>query len=438
MNSGPDRSTDAVDLVGAETSKLPWRRHPAAVMTALFVVMVFNYMDRAVMTVLLEPIGRDLGLADSALGLLAGLPFAVLYALIGLPFARVADVANRKILIATAVAVWSVATVACGMATGFASLFLMRVMVGVGEGVGTPATHSAMSDNVPVTLRSMAAGLFVVAATLGALLGYVLGGVLSEYFGWRVAFAVVGAPGLLVALLVLWLVPETRPAPRLPRLAEVFGSEARYVIGRLWRLPTFKFLVAGFTLSYFVQMGIAQWTPVFVSRQIGLSGAEIGVGIGVMSSVPMAVAGVIGGMIGGALAKRNIAWLLRLPGVACLLLFPACISFVLAPNWDQMLWATAAIYFLSGIYMGPLFAAIYSIARSDNRATVVALVAIFTNIIGAGLGPFVIGLTSDLLVPIYGADSLKYALAGVATLLLPAALFFILAAPKLAADSQHN
>jgi MFS family permease len=168
-------------------------------MIVIFLVMVFNYMDRAILSVLLEPISRDLHLNDAALGLLAGLPFAVLYALVGVPFARVADVGNRRLLIAGSVAVWSVATAACGLATGFASLFMLRVLVGIGEGAGTPAAHSALADNVSTSQRALAASLFTLAATVGGFLGYALGGVLAGEFGWRFAFIAIGAPGVLVA-----------------------------------------------------------------------------------------------------------------------------------------------------------------------------------------------------------------------------------------------
>lgn len=415
------------------------RHGPFAVMTVLLLVMVFNYMDRAVITVLLEPIGRDLGLSDSALGLLAGLPFAILYALAGVPFARVADIGDRRLLIAASVALWSLATAACGLATGLWSLFLMRVLVGVGEGAGTPAIHSAMTDHVPMSRRSLAAGLFVLAGMTGGMLGFMLGGVLAEAYGWRWAFVLVGAPGLAVALLVLRFVPELRQAPRWPCWDEVAGTEARATFRRLWRLPTFRLLVPAFTLSYGVGNAVSSWSAVYLAREFGRDIGEIGAMLGLVALAPAAAASVLGGVLGGQLGRRyGTGWLLRIPAWSCLALLPCYLAFVFLGSWTQILAALGLGSFAAGLYMGPVFAAIYSLARSSDRATVVAMVALFTNVIGLGLSPLAVGLLSDQLVGTFGHDSLRYSIAAVTTLLFPAAALFFLAARHIERDSSHE
>jgi MFS family permease len=423
------------DVVGAPDKSKLKGASPGASMAVLFLVMAFNYMDRAVISVLLEPISRDLALSDSALGLLAGLPFAVLYALMGLPFARVADVGNRTTLIAAAVATWSLATAACGLAMGFTSLFLLRVLVGIGEGAGTPATHSALADNLPNEKRAFGAGLFVVAAAVGQLFGMAGGGLVADHFGWRVAFAVIGLPGLIVAALVLWLVPERRTAPRWPRLNEVFGSEAIAVLARIGARPTFPLLVVGFTLLYLMQNGVVQWSAVLVVRQLGLTMTEVGLGLGLASALPGLVGGFLGGLLGSAMSKRHISWLLIIPAICTLLIFPATLLFVVSEVWVVSLAAMAAMAFVGSLAMGPLFAGIYCLASSNERATVVALVAVFTNVVGAGGGPFLVGALSDLLSGASGADALRNACALVSALALPAALLLYLAARRLNSDA---
>ena len=441
-SEGPviDAEPRPIDTKGSSTPTDPsWDRRTTVAITVLLLVMVVNYMDRAVLAVLLEPIGRDLNLSDSALGLLAGLPFAILYALAGVPFARVADIGNRKILIALSVALWSIATAVCGLATGLLSLFLMRIMVGIGEGAGTPAIHSVMTDQVRLSKRSFAAGLLVFAGILGGALGYVLGGTLAGRFGWRTAFASVGAPGLLVALLILNFVPESRPAPRWPRWDEIAGVKARSVALRLIRLRSFRLLVAAFTLSYGVQNGITQWLAVYLAREFGRSIGEIGATLGVVLLLPTAAGSMLGGILGGVLSRRlGTGWLLLIAAWCCLAMFLAYLAFVMAGQWVAALTALGVSSLLAGIYLGPVFAAIYALGRSSDRATVVALVALFTNVIGLGLAPLLVGTMSDQLAVWLGVESLKYAMGTLTTLLLPASALFFLAARRLVDDSSNE
>jgi predicted MFS family arabinose efflux permease len=423
------------ESVSTERVSTATGRGTTLAVAVVLAAMAVNYMDRAIMAVLLEPIGSDLGLPDSALGLLAGLPFALFYALVGVPFARVADVWDRRKLIAFAVAAWSLATVACGLATGLFSLFVMRMLVGIGEGAGTPALHSCLVDLISPAYRPMAAGLFVLVGIIGGLLGFASGGILNDLFGWRMAFVMVGLPGVLVALLVWWLVPEHRAAPRWPSRSEVLGQEAREVFLRLWALRSFRFLVVGFTLAYAAQNGIGQWAVVFVSREHGRSVSEVGPIIGVVVLVPAAVASIVGGALGMQLSRRfGIGWLLGLPALACVLSLPGYLLFVYAAEWATaivaLIWASLA----GSTMMAPIFAAIYAIARSSNRATVVALVAIFTNIFGLGAGPLIVGVASDGLAAAGIENSLAHAMALSALLTVPGVVCLALGARDLGRD----
>ena len=178
------------------------------VLGVLFVVYVFNFIDRQAMSVFIGPIKAEFGASDTAMGLLVGFAFALLYTIAGIPIARWADSGNRRSIIAIGLTLWSAMTVASGMARSFAQLALARVFVGIGEAAGTPPAHSLLADYFPLSRRATALAIYSAGAFVGSGLAYLGGGYLREYFDWRMAFIVLGAPGLLVALLVRFTVRE--------------------------------------------------------------------------------------------------------------------------------------------------------------------------------------------------------------------------------------
>ena len=196
----------SVDGVSAQTRTMLW---------ILLIVYIFNFLDRQIVNILAEPIKADLGLSDTQLGLLAGPAFAVFYALLGIPIARYADKdgTNRVRLIAISLAIWSAMTAVCGLAQNFVQLLLARVGVGVGEAGCTPAAHSLISDSVPVEKRSSAIAFYGLGVPIGSLLGLIIGGVVNDLYGWRIALMMVGAPGILLALVVLFVMREPRHYP---------------------------------------------------------------------------------------------------------------------------------------------------------------------------------------------------------------------------------
>ena len=186
-------------------------------LAVLLVVYVFNFLDRQIVTILAEPIARDLDLSDTQIGVLTGLAFALFYTAMGVPIARIADNphTNRATVIAVSLAIWSAMTALCGLAQNFSHLLLARFGVGVGEAGGTPPSHSLITDKAPPEKRASAFGIYQLGPPIGGLIGMVLGGVLADSVGWRHAFLLVGLPGLLLALVVRWLVKD----PRMSRAA---------------------------------------------------------------------------------------------------------------------------------------------------------------------------------------------------------------------------
>jgi len=391
---------------------------------AIFIVTVFNYMDRSIISILLDDIAKEFSMSDFEIGVLSGLPFALFYAIVGLAFARVADYSNRRYLIAIAVAVWSLATAACGLATGFGMLLALRVCVGIGEGAGTPASHSILAETVPADRRAAAASILTLAGALGGLLGYSGAGAIADQLGWRAAFVVVGLPGLLVAFMAYLMIPEPRVAPRIPSLSELLGDDAIDVAKKLLSLPSFRNIIVGFTIVYFVQMGISQWTPIFLIRSFGVTLTQVGLYVGFISAGAMAVGTIIGGVIGDRLAKIDVSWYLRIAALCGLAMAPCYLAFIFSDSFQVALFFLLLSSFLSGIYFGPLFASLYAIAGADRRATAVALSLLTTNIIGLGIGPLFIGSLSEIFSPIEGKDALSFAMA-ISSIALPIGSWFL-------------
>src|SRR5262245_55990639 len=182
--------------------------YPYYVLGVLFVVYIFNFIDRQILAILLQPIKEDLKISDTALGFLTGFAFAVFYTFAGLPLARLADRWVRRSLIAISIALWSVMTATSGLARGFSDLALARIGVGIGEAGATPPAHSLLSDYFPPEKRATALALYASGVPVGVGLGFWLGGWINDTYGWRMAFFVIGLPGVVMALIVRLTVRE--------------------------------------------------------------------------------------------------------------------------------------------------------------------------------------------------------------------------------------
>ncbi|MCW5647610.1 MAG: MFS transporter, partial [Sphingopyxis sp.] len=231
----------------------------------LLIVYIFNFLDRQIVNILAEPIKADLGLSDTQLGLLAGPAFAVFYALLGIPIARYADKegTNRVRLIALALAVWSAMTAICGLAQNFVQLLLARIGVGIGEAGCTPAAHSLITDSVPAEKRSSAIAFYGLGVPIGSLLGLVIGGIVNDLYGWRIALMMVGAPGLLLALIVLFVMRE----PRHSRSDEALATARAVVplstgeaLREIFSSRAFVYILIAASVTAFLGYGKALWT----------------------------------------------------------------------------------------------------------------------------------------------------------------------------------
>jgi MFS family permease len=371
----------------------------------LFLVYVLNFVDRQILIILMEPIRLEFGFSDQQLGLLGGLAFAALYSTLGIPIARLADRASRVNIIAISIFVWSLATALTGLSRNFGHLLLARVMVGVGEAGCSPPAYSLLADYFAKEQRTTAFSIYTMGIYGGVFVGFLVGALVAEHYGWRAAFFVVGLPGVLLALVVKLTLREPprgfsdgrAPHHAMPPVSRVFGT--------LLHKRAFRHLALAAALHAFVGYGVTGFHPSFLIRTHGYSVAEVGVILAIVS----ATSGVGGTWFGGWLAdrftnlRRDVRWQLWVPGIATLINVPVAL---LAYTWPQRNGVVALLFvsLVFGVmYLGPTFATLQRLVTTRERALGSALLLLVINLVGLGLGPWLVGAVSDAMNQFYVA-----------------------------------
>lgn len=421
---------------------------PYGVLFLLMIVYAFNMLDRQIATILVEPMKRDLALSDGQIGAISGLAFALFYTLLGIPLARLADRGNRVAMIAVSLTIWSAFTALCGLARNFGELLLARTGVGVGEAGCTPAAHSLITDFVPREQRAWALSLYSLGTPVGSLAGLVLGGVLLATLGWRAAFLIAGLPGVVLAIIVWFSIPEPRrrkaaatPTEQLP-----LGT----VIGTLRRLPSFWLVSFGTAMGGFGYFGQAAFFGALYMRTHASGLATLAATIGVAPSVALGLAlglmvgvvGMVGTLVGGLLADRagrgGIVGYTRVPSVALVVAAPLFAGAALAGTigWSFALLGLAI--FVHALNYGSVFAAVQTLVHPSIRAMASAVQLFIINAIGLALGPLFVGVASDLLAPTLGAEmGLRVAMALVVVPLALGSVLFWLAGRRIGDDERR-
>lgn len=392
----------------------------------LTLVYFFSFMDRYILSILLEAIKVDLQLNDTQLGLLSGFAFALFYATLGIPVAWLADRASRRDIIALALALWSAMTALCGTATNFAQLLLYRIGVGVGEAGSSPPSHSIIADLYPPEKRAGAMAIYATGVVLGGGFGTIIGGVIASAYGWRWAMAAVGLPGIVLAIIVRLLMVEPRrglsdpggvpqhPAP-MPSLGAGFAS--------LIACGPAVHLIMAVTITSLVGYATANFGPSYLQRSFGMTMLQVSLLYAPAVALIGAFGGIVGGRIADALGRKHglhvQSWFVAALKFAAL---PFTVLFYFTYDLTLGLAAVLASTLLASSYLGPSFALIQGLAPTRMRAVWAAITLLIINLIGLGLGPSITGLLSDLYKPVFGAESLRYALMS-ASLLTPWAIF---------------
>lgn len=383
-----------------------YKNYLLAVLVLAGVVSVF---DRFVFALAMEPIKQDLDLSDTQLGLMTGIAFAAFYAVAGIPIARWADRGNRVTISALAMGLLGAMLSLCGLVTNFFQLLLVRSGVAVGEAGHMPAAQSLLADYFDRSERPQAMAILLMFYPISMIVGYLIGGWLVESFGWRSTFVMLGVPGVLVAILVKFTLREPRLAQPIEKGLE--QPPFTEVLQVLWQKITFRHLLLSFCISHFFIMGTSQWLATFFIRNHGMAPAELGAWL----ALSWGVCGVLGNYLGGYFATHHAARneKLQMRSLALVMIVFGFVSVViyLAPNQFVALLFVAISALVGSLVNGPLFSAFQNLVDDRMRSVTIALVFLFANLIGFGLGPLALGFLSDVLNPTFGQESLRYALA---------------------------
>ena len=391
-------------------------RYRYYVLALLTLGYVFNFVDRQVMTILIEPIKTEFGATDTQMGLLSGLAFALFYATLGIPVARLADRWSRRNVLAISMTTWSAVTALCATATGFWHLLLLRIGVGVGEAGGTPPSQSLLADYFPPDKRAFAQGILATAPNIGILVGLFGGAVIAEAYGWRSVFLVFGIPGVLLAILIQLTVREPLKVsvPEEQAQAGLFSA-----LGNIFRLPSFTHIMLGVGFTGIAGYGLGVWSPSFLVRVHDMSLVDAGLYLGLIGVFGGGLGTISSGLLVDRLARHDKRWQLWLPAIGIFLALPTQLAFLLWPVEHRLVMGTIDVPFalvfmgLSAVFasfwIAPSYAAVQNLVPQYWRTQASALMLLAINLLGMGLGPLLVGALSDSFSQ-FGTDSVRYGL----------------------------
>ena len=398
-----------VSGAAVQTAGQPLSGHRNA-LTLLMMAYALSVCDRMILSILFPEIKAEFTLSDTQLGLLGGVSFAFFYATMGLPIARLSDQYSRKRIIITSLQVFSLMTALCGLGGGFISLLLLRVGVGIGEAGVNPASHSIIADYFPPQRRALAMSILMLGGSVGMILGFVGGGVVAEHYGWRAAMVAVGLPGLLLAFVMGKLLKEPArstfetqaPEPPPPIL-----TTAR----AMWQNRAMRHLIFCAIATGLMSYGLTQWLPTFFMRGHNLSQSQTGMLIAGLFGISGAIGALVAGKVFDRLAARGFQYGMWMLAIVPFLTMPLFIMGLLTDELTTAIVLLIIPGFAANYAMGPVFAMVQTLSPVNMRAVSSAIMMLFINLIGMGLGPLLVGILSDLLTPRYGEDALGIALA---------------------------
>ena len=347
----------------------------------LVVVYTFNFIDRQILSILLESIKTDLGLSDTSLGFLTGFAFALFYATLGIPIAKYADKGNRRNLIALSIGVWSFMTALSGLAQNFFHLLFARIGVGVGEAGCSPPAHSMIADYFPANKRSTALGIYSLGIPFGIMFGLFAGGWINEIFGWRLAFFVVGIPGILLAFIFRFTVKEPIRGQAEGKIDSENQPSIFETISYLIKKRSFRHLVFAAALAAFVGYGAITWLPSFFQRSYGMQTSDVGWYLGLILGIPGGLGIFLGGYLSDYFGAKNVKWSLWVAAIAMALTVPFNVYVYLSPTATMsFLWLIIPVA-LGNFYQAATFSQTQGLVELRMRSVAAAILLFIINII---------------------------------------------------------
>lgn len=394
------------------------------VLILLMIVYTLNFIDRNLLSVIAQPVISAFDLSDTEYGFLNGPPFAIFYALCGIPIAIAADRYNRVVIIALCIAIWSVMAALCGLATSFLFLLIARIGVAIGEAGCTPPANSLIADYFKPSSRANALAIYSIGVTLGGALANAFGGPIatgltganveawlvqnnmSALFpidwanveGWRIAFVLIGAPGVIVALIMLFTVKEPPrgisdpPGTVQPERAGMFETWRE-----LARKPTFWTMAMGAALTALVGYGLAGFQAPMAQRIHGIGPGEFALKFGLPLALFAAVGTFVGGYLTERLTPRSSTAVCWIPALGLFLSVPFYLMayFTTTENIDMAWWLWGAAALAHFTYLGSQYTIGQGVVSARSRASAIAILLLIVALIGNGLGPQIVGWLSD-------------------------------------------
>jgi MFS family permease len=381
------------------------------VLGMLWFVYVLNFLDRQLLAILAKPIQDSLHISDRQLGLIGGLYFALFYCFIAIPVGWLADKTNRVKVLSLSCAIWSAATMGCGLSATYPQLVTARMMVGFGEAGGVPPSYSILSDYFPAGRRGTAFGTYNLGPPIGAALGIAFGATIAAAFNWRRAFLLVGAAGVVAALAVLFIVEEPRRGALDPA-GQLAASNAGFwqTFAMFFSRPTIVLTALGSGATQFITYGLGNFATLFLMREKGMSLSQVAVYYALVVGIAMTAGIFVSGRLVDRFTRKSKQAYGLLPAASLALAAPFYVGFVWTNSWAVALLFLIFPTFLNYFYLSSSVALVQEEVRADQRAMSGALLLLVMNFIGLGLGPTYVGAASDYFRAGHPGHSLQFAL----------------------------
>jgi MFS family permease len=392
-----------------KTVRMPTLAYRAWFLFVMMMVSASVVGERFMMAVMVEPIRKDLGLSDTAIGLVKDMAIVVVYVLAVIPVARVTDRWSKRKMVAIAAALWSVAVILCGFAQGFWVLLIGRIGIGLGEGAFTPASQAWVADMSTTRQRATMIAIFLLGASLGNFAGPALGGWLAHAYGWRSAMFLAAIPGFVLVPLVWLTLYDVPPGFADGHVARTAPTPFREAVRELMAIRTLPPFILASAFVALLTMGLVSWTPAFMQRSHGIPAQVAGLEMGAALFVGSVLGHSLGGPLADWLGRRDLrwyAWTLMIGGVCTMVL-----GFLLLRGPASTVFPLLGVsMLLGGLSAAPMIAVVTGLAPAELRSTAVAITMVAINVIGLGGGPLLVGFLSDMLHPVYGDRSLGIAM----------------------------
>lgn len=409
----------------ARTPRAPAKR-PGLVLAALTFVYILNFLDRQLIGILAKPIQDSMGISDGQLGLIGGLYFAMFYCFIAVPVGWFADRTNRVGVLSLACAIWSGATVACGLAANYTQLVVARMMVGFGEAGGVPPSYAIITDTYPPGKRAAALGIFNLGPAIGAAIGVAFGAAIASRYDWRLPFLIIGGVGIVTALLVFLFIREPeRGATDLVRRDPAERAGFWATLGMFLTHPVLMLAALGSGATQFVTYGLGNFAVLFLMRDKGMELGDVAVWYALVLAIGMGGGMVLSGRIVDRMTRRSRTGYAVAPAASLAIAMPFYIGFLWAPSWPLALVLLGVVMLFNYFYLSASVALVQEEVRPNQRVLSGALLLLIMNFIGLGLGPTWVGFASDWFTANGDAHGLRSALYTLAPFYLLAIVLFL-------------